>query len=152
VVDGSKEGLIADLDALLEKGRKPLEIVNGPLMKGMDEVGRLFAKNEMIVAEVLQSAEVMKAAVAHLEPKMDKADSAARGTLLLATVKGDVHDIGKNLVHIILKNNGFKIVDLGIKCPPEDLIRAVKEHRPDMVGLSVCWSNPPNRWWPPRKT
>jgi 5-methyltetrahydrofolate--homocysteine methyltransferase len=136
VVDGSKEGLLSDLDALLEKGRTPLEVVNGPLMKGMDQVGRLFAKNEMIVAEVLQSAEVMKAAVAHLEPKMSKADMAARGTLLLATVKGDVHDIGKNLVHIILKNNGFKIVDLGIKCPPEDLIRAVKEHKPDMVGLS----------------
>jgi 5-methyltetrahydrofolate--homocysteine methyltransferase len=136
VLEGSKEGLIADLEVLLEKGQKPLAIVNGPLMKGMDEVGRLFSKNELIVAEVLQSAEVMKAAVAHLEPKMDKADSAARGTLLLATVKGDVHDIGKNLVHIILKNNGFKIVDLGIKCPPEDLIRAVKEHRPDLVGLS----------------
>jgi 5-methyltetrahydrofolate--homocysteine methyltransferase len=136
VLEGSKEGLIADLEVLLEKGQKPLAIVNGPLMKGMDEVGRLFAKNELIVAEVLQSAEVMKAAVAHLEPKMDKADAAARGTLLLATVKGDVHDIGKNLVHIILKNNGFRIVDLGIKCPPEDLIRAVKEHRPDMVGLS----------------
>jgi 5-methyltetrahydrofolate--homocysteine methyltransferase len=136
VLEGSKEGLIADLEVLLEKGQKPLAIVNGPLMKGMDEVGRLFAKNELIVAEVLQSAEVMKAAVAHLEPKMDKADAAARGTLLLATVKGDVHDIGKNLVHIILKNNGFRIVDLGIKCPPEDLIRAVKEHRPDLVGLS----------------
>ena len=138
VVDGSKEGLLTDLDALLEgEGRMaPLEIVNGPLMKGMDTVGKLFAKNEMIVAEVLQSAEVMKTAVAHLEPKMEKADRAARGTLLLATVKGDVHDIGKNLVHIILKNNGFKIVDLGIKCPPEDLIRAVEEHQPDMVGLS----------------
>jgi 5-methyltetrahydrofolate--homocysteine methyltransferase len=138
VIDGSKEGLLSDLDALLEGGGRmpPLAIVNGPLMKGMDQVGRLFAKNEMIVAEVLQSAEVMKAAVAHLEPKMDKADRTARGTLLLATVKGDVHDIGKNLVHIILKNNGFNIIDLGIKCPPEDLIRAVKEHRPDMVGLS----------------
>ncbi|MBL8024720.1 MAG: methionine synthase [Elusimicrobia bacterium] len=136
VLEGSKEGLIPDLEALLEKGEKPLAIVNGPLMKGMDAVGRLFAKNELIVAEVLQSAEVMKAAVAHLEPKMDKADAASRGTLLLATVKGDVHDIGKNLVHIILKNNGFRVVDLGIKCPPEDLIRAVKEHRPDMVGLS----------------
>jgi 5-methyltetrahydrofolate--homocysteine methyltransferase len=138
VIEGSKEGLLADLDALLQGERPmvPLDIVNGPLMKGMDAVGKLFAKNEMIVAEVLQSAEVMKAAVAHLEPKMSKADMAARGTLLLATVKGDVHDIGKNLVHIILKNNGFKIVDLGIKCPPEDLIRAVKEHKPDMVGLS----------------
>jgi 5-methyltetrahydrofolate--homocysteine methyltransferase len=138
VVDGSKEGLFSDLDALLEgEGRMaPLGIVNGPLMKGMDAVGRLFAKNEMIVAEVLQSAEVMKAAVAHLEPHMSKADAAARGTMVLATVKGDVHDIGKNLVHIILKNNGFRVIDLGIKCPPEELVRAVQEHRPDMVGLS----------------
>jgi 5-methyltetrahydrofolate--homocysteine methyltransferase len=136
VVEGSKEGLLEDLDALLAGGAAPLDIVNGPLMKGMDEVGRLFAKNEMIVAEVLQSAEVMKAAVAHLEPRMSATDRAARGTIVLATVKGDVHDIGKNLVHIILKNNGYRVVDLGIKCPPEDLVRAVREHRPDMVGLS----------------
>lgn len=136
IVEGTKEGLIDDLEALLTAGRAPLDIVNGPLMKGMDEVGRLFAKNEMIVAEVLQSAEVMKAAVAHLEPRMSKTDRAARGTIVLATVKGDVHDIGKNLVHIILKNNGYNVVDLGIKCPPEDLVRAVREHRPDMVGLS----------------
>ena len=136
VIEGSKEGLLEDLDALLKAGRAPLEIVNGPLMKGMDEVGRLFGKNEMIVAEVLQSAEVMKSAVAFLEPHMSTADVAARGTVLLATVKGDVHDIGKNLVHIILKNNGFRIIDLGIKCPPEDLIKAVKEHKPDVIGLS----------------
>ncbi|MBK9430235.1 MAG: methionine synthase [Elusimicrobia bacterium] len=136
VVEGSKEGLLEDLDALLAGGAAPLDIVNGPLMKGMDEVGGLFAKNEMIVAEVLQSAEVMKAAVAHLEPRMSATDRAARGTIVLATVKGDVHDIGKNLVHIILKNNGYRVVDLGIKCPPEDLVRAVREHRPDMVGLS----------------
>ncbi len=136
VVEGSKEGLTNDIDVLLGQGRTPLEIVNGPLMKGMDEVGRLFGKNEMIVAEVLQSAEVMKAAVAHLEPRMSKADRAARGKIVLATVKGDVHDIGKNLVHIILKNNGFNVVDLGIKCPPEDLVKAVAEHKPDMIGLS----------------
>ncbi len=136
VIEGSKEGLIEDLDALMTSGQSPLAIINGPLMKGMDEVGRLFGKNEMIVAEVLQSAEVMKAAVAHLEPRMTKADNASRGKILLATVKGDVHDIGKNLVHIILKNNGYAVVDLGIKCPPEDLIKAVKEHNPDMIGLS----------------
>jgi len=136
VIEGSKEGLIEDLDALLNEGRAPLDIVNGPLMKGMDEVGRLFGKNEMIVAEVLQSAEVMKAAVTRLEPRMNKADRAARGKILLATVKGDVHDIGKNLVHIILKNNGYEIVDLGVKCPPETLIAAVKEHKPDLIGLS----------------
>jgi 5-methyltetrahydrofolate--homocysteine methyltransferase len=135
VVEGSREGLTEDLDELL-KTRRPLEIINGPLMKGMDEVGRLFGDNQMIVAEVLQSAEAMKAAVAHLEPHMEKGDQAARATLLLATVKGDVHDIGKNLVHIILKNNGYKVVDLGIKVAPEQLIAAIKQHRPDVIGLS----------------
>ena len=90
-------------------------------MKGMDEVGRLFNKNELIVAEVLQSAEAMKAAVRHLEPFMEKAQTATRGKVLLATVKGDVHDIGKNLVEIILSNNGFKVVNLGIKVPPEQI-------------------------------
>ena len=135
VVEGSQEGLKVDLDELL-KTLKPLEIINGPLMKGMDEVGRLFGANTMIVAEVLQSAEVMKAAVAHLEPHMTVADSATRATILLATVKGDVHDIGKNLVHIILKNNGYKVVDLGIKVAPEQLLEAVKKHNPDAIGLS----------------
>lgn len=137
VVEGSKEGLLEDLDLLLHtEKRKPLEIINGPLMKGMDEVGRLFGANEMIVAEVLQSAEVMKAAVAHIEPFMDHADSASKGKILLATVKGDVHDIGKNLVHIILKNNGFTVVDLGIKIDPAALIRAVADNKPDLIGLS----------------
>ncbi|HVM98304.1 MAG TPA: vitamin B12 dependent-methionine synthase activation domain-containing protein, partial [Candidatus Acidoferrales bacterium] len=135
VLEGSKDGLFADLDEALRE-RKPLEIINGPLMAGMDEVGRLFAANEMIVAEVLQSAESMKAAVAHLEPYMEKSESASKGTILLATVKGDVHDIGKNLVDIILGNNGFRIVNLGIKVPPEDLIKAYKQHTPDAIGLS----------------
>ncbi|MDE2489392.1 MAG: homocysteine S-methyltransferase family protein, partial [Elusimicrobia bacterium] len=130
VVEGSQEGLAEDLDELL-KTRPPLEIINGPLMKGMDEVGRLFNSNQMIVAEVLQSAEAMKAAVAHLEPHMEKAESASRGTIVLATVKGDVHDIGKNLVEIILKNNGYEVINLGIKVPPEDLIRAHEQHKPD---------------------
>src|SRR5947209_13697799 len=114
----------------------PLEIINGPVMKGMDEVGRLFNSNQLIVAEVLQSAEAMKAAVAHLEPHMEKSESAARGKVLLATVKGDVHDIGKNLVEIILANNGFAVVNLGIKVLPEQLIQAVRQHRPDIIGLS----------------
>jgi 5-methyltetrahydrofolate--homocysteine methyltransferase len=105
-------------------------------MKGMDEVGRLFNTNQLIVAEVLQSAEAMKAAVSHLEPFMEKSESAARGKVLLATVKGDVHDIGKNLVEIILANNGFHVINLGIKVPPEQLIQAVREHDPDIVGLS----------------
>ena len=99
-------------------------------MDGMDEVGRLFGNNELIVAEVLQSAEAMKAAVTHLEPYMEKATAATRGKVLLATVKGDVHDIGKNLVEIILANNGFQVVNLGIKVPPEQLMEAVREHQP----------------------
>ncbi len=135
VLEGSMEGLAADLEELL-KTRRPLEIINGPLMRGMDEVGRLFGANQMIVAEVLQSAEVMKAAVARLEPHMTAGDQSSRATILLATVKGDVHDIGKNLVHIILKNNGYKVVDLGIKIAPEQLLQAVKTHGPDAIGLS----------------
>jgi 5-methyltetrahydrofolate--homocysteine methyltransferase len=135
ILEGSKEGLVEDLDEAL-LARSALEIINGPLMKGMDEVGRLFNSNQMIVAEVLQSAEAMKAAVAHLEPHMEKADSASRGTIVLATVKGDVHDIGKNLVDIILSNNGYRVINLGIKVPPEELIKACNEHRPDAIGLS----------------
>jgi 5-methyltetrahydrofolate--homocysteine methyltransferase len=135
IVEGSKDGLVADLDEKLAT-TKPLDIINGPLMTGMDEVGRLFNNNELIVAEVLQSAEAMKAAVAHLEPFMERTESATKGTVILATVKGDVHDIGKNLVEIILGNNGFRVVNLGIKVPPEDLIAAYREHRPDLIGLS----------------
>jgi 5-methyltetrahydrofolate--homocysteine methyltransferase len=135
IVEGSKDGLLDDL-ALKLKEQSALDIVNGPLMKGMEEVGRLFNDNQLIVAEVLQSAEAMKASVAYLEQFMDKDESAARGTIVLATVKGDVHDIGKNLVEIILKNNGYRIVNLGIKVPPEDLIAAYHSHKPDAIGLS----------------
>jgi len=136
IVDGSRSGLREDLDLKLAEGLAPLEIINGPLMAGMSEVGRLFNANELIVAEVLQSAEAMKAAVSHLEQFMDAETSAARGRVVLATVKGDVHDIGKNLVEIIFANNGFEVVDLGIKVVPETLVQAVREHRPDAVGLS----------------
>jgi 5-methyltetrahydrofolate--homocysteine methyltransferase len=135
VVDGLKEGLTDDLKEAL-KNRKPLEIINGPLLKGMDEVGRLFNANELIVAEVLQSAEVMKSAVSLLEPFMEKSETSVRGKVLLATVKGDVHDIGKNLVEIILANNGFQVINLGIKVSPEKLITAIREHSPHIVGLS----------------
>jgi 5-methyltetrahydrofolate--homocysteine methyltransferase len=136
IVEGSKDGLIADLDRKLAEGMPPLDVVNGPLMKGMAEVGRLFNNNELIVAEVLQSAEAMKTAVSHLEQFMEKADTASRGKIVLATVKGDVHDIGKNLVEIILNNNGYNVVNLGIKVPPEELIKAFREHKPDAIGLS----------------
>ena len=135
VVEGSKDGLFDDLQEAL--GRyEPLEIINGPLMKGMDEVGRLFNDNQLIVAEVLQSAEVMKAAVSFLEPHMEKADTHTKGKILLATVKGDVHDIGKNLVDIILSNNGYKVINLGIKVAPEQLIEACRREEPDAIGLS----------------
>ncbi len=135
IVEGSKDGLIEDLDSKLKEAGA-LDIINGPLMKGMEEVGRLFNDNQLIVAEVLQSAEAMKAAVGYLEGFMEKDETATRGTLVLATVKGDVHDIGKNLVEIILKNNGYRIVNLGIKVPPEDLIAAYHSHKPDAFGLS----------------
>lgn len=135
IIEGFKDGLKEDLTEAL-KSMVPLEIINGPLMAGMDEVGRLFNANKLIVAEVLQSAEAMKAAVGFLEPFMEKKDSSVRGKVVLATVKGDVHDIGKNLVEIIFSNNGFRVINLGIKVPPEQLIRAIQEHRPDIVGLS----------------
>ncbi len=136
IIEGTKDGLIDDLNRKLAEGAAPLEIINGPLMRGMDEVGRLFNNNELIVAEVLQSAEAMKAAVAHLQQFMEKSDTQARGRFLLATVKGDVHDIGKNLVEIIFSNNGYEVINLGIKVPPEELIRAFHEHKPDAIGLS----------------
>ncbi|MBU6145827.1 MAG: methionine synthase [Paenibacillaceae bacterium] len=135
VIEGTKEGLVADLSEALTH-YAPLDIINGPLMRGMDRVGQLFGNNELIVAEVLQSAEVMKAAVAFLEPHMEQEQTASKGKVLLATVKGDVHDIGKNLVEIILANNGYEIVNLGIKVPSQDIIEAVRMHNPDMVGLS----------------
>ena len=136
IVEGSKEGLVKDLELKLAEGADPLSIINGPLMTGMDEVGRLFNDNQLIVAEVLQSAEAMKAAVAHLEPLMEADAASMKGKVVLATVKGDVHDIGKNLVEIILGNNGYQIINLGIKVPPVDLVRAVREHRPEILGLS----------------
>ncbi len=136
IIEGTRDGLVDDLERKRAEGAAPLDIVNGPLMSGMAEVGRLFNANELIVAEVLQSAEAMKAAVSHLEQFMEKADTAKRGKVVLATVKGDVHDIGKNLVEIILKNNGYDVVNLGIKVPPEDLIKAYGQHKPDAIGLS----------------
>jgi 5-methyltetrahydrofolate--homocysteine methyltransferase len=137
IIEGTKEGMIADLQAALDRGDKPLDIINGPLMDGMSEVGRLFNDNQLIVAEVLQSAEAMKAAVSYLEPLMEnKSDNAKKGKVLLATVKGDVHDIGKNLVDIILSNNGYEVIDLGIKVTSQQIIEAVRSHKPTVLGLS----------------
>ncbi len=136
IIEGTRDGLVADLDLKRAEGMGPLEIINGPLMEGMNEVGRLFNNNELIVAEVLQSAEAMKAAVNHLQQFMAKEETSVRGKVILATVKGDVHDIGKNLVEIILANNGYEVINLGIKVPPEALIQACHDHQPDAVGLS----------------
>ncbi|MBI3279614.1 MAG: homocysteine S-methyltransferase family protein, partial [Acidobacteria bacterium] len=136
IIEGTKDGLIEDLDRKLAEGLAPLGVINGPLMDGMSEVGRLFNNNELIVAEVLQSAEAMKSAVNHLEQFMEKSETADRGKVILATVKGDVHDIGKNLVEIILSNNGYRVINLGIKVPPEELIKAYREHQADAIGLS----------------
>jgi len=136
IIEGSKEGLIDDLEAVRQGGMAPLDVINGPLMDGMREVGRLFNDNELIVAEVLQSAEAMKAAVSHLQQFMEKKEGSLKGKIVLATVKGDVHDIGKNLVEIILSNNGYEVINLGIKVLPETLVQAYRAHRPEAIGLS----------------
>ncbi|MGE7624353.1 methionine synthase [Viridibacillus sp. NPDC096237] len=137
IIEGTKEGLLPDLEAAMNMYDSPLEIINGPLMTGMAEVGRLFNDNQLIVAEVLQSAGVMKASVSFLEQFMEKNENdTGKGKVILATVKGDVHDIGKNLVDIILSNNGYKVIDVGIKVTPQALIEVIKKEHPDIVGLS----------------
>ncbi|MCW2600710.1 MAG: methionine synthase [Frankiales bacterium] len=137
IIDGEKNGLTDDLDAAMAEGRKPLDIVNDTLLSGMKVVGELFGSGEMQLPFVLQSAEVMKTAVAHLEPHMDKIEGQdGKGKIVLATVKGDVHDIGKNLVDIILSNNGYDVVNLGIKQPVSSILEAAEEHRADVVGMS----------------
>ena len=135
IVDGERPGLEADLDAALEQ-RSALEIVNDTLLAGMKTVGDLFGSGQMQLPFVLQSAEVMKAAVSYLEPHMDRVDGDGKGTIVLATVRGDVHDIGKNLVDIILTNNGFTVVNLGIKQPINAILEAAEEHQADVIGMS----------------
>ncbi|QDQ10597.1 methionine synthase [Streptomyces spectabilis] len=135
IIDGEKNGLDADLDEALET-RKALDIVNDTLLEGMKVVGELFGSGQMQLPFVLQSAEVMKTAVAHLEPHMEKSDSEGKGTIVLATVRGDVHDIGKNLVDIILSNNGYNVVNLGIKQPVAAILDAAQEHKADVIGMS----------------
>ncbi|MFH8345593.1 methionine synthase [Streptomyces sp. NPDC018045] len=135
IIDGEKNGLAADLDAALAE-RPALDIVNDTLLEGMKVVGELFGSGQMQLPFVLQSAEVMKTAVAYLEPHMEKSDSEGKGTIVLATVRGDVHDIGKNLVDIILSNNGYNVVNLGIKQPVSAILEAAEEHRADVIGMS----------------
>ncbi len=136
IVDGEGKGLGDDLDLAMGEGKTALEIINTDLLQGMKVVGELFGSGQMQLPFVLQSAEVMKTAVAYLEPYLEKADSRGKGTIVLATVKGDVHDIGKNLVDIILTNNGYTVVNLGIKQPIGTIIDAAQEHQADAIGMS----------------
>ncbi|MFI6001215.1 methionine synthase [Streptomyces sp. NPDC051366] len=135
IIDGEKNGLEADLDEALQT-RPALDIVNDTLLEGMKVVGELFGSGQMQLPFVLQSAEVMKTAVAYLEPHMEKTDDEGKGTIVLATVRGDVHDIGKNLVDIILTNNGYNVVNIGIKQPVSAILEAAQEHRADVIGMS----------------
>jgi 5-methyltetrahydrofolate--homocysteine methyltransferase len=136
IIDGEKVGLTDDLDTAMTEGIAPLAIINEHLLEGMKVVGELFGKGEMQLPFVLQSAEVMKSAVAYLEPHMEKTGDAGRGRMLLATVKGDVHDIGKNLVDIILSNNGYQVVNIGIKQTINQIIDAALENEVDAIGMS----------------
>jgi 5-methyltetrahydrofolate--homocysteine methyltransferase len=136
IVDGDRDGLEGDLDEALDGGTPALDIINDTLLAGMKVVGDLFASGEMQLPFVLQSAETMKAAVRHLEPHMERAEDAGKGRLVLATVKGDVHDIGKNLVDIILTNNGYEVHNLGIKISIAEMIDKAKAVRADAIGMS----------------
>jgi len=136
IIDGESKGLEGDLDLARDGGLSALEIINQHLLAGMQVVGQRFASGEMQLPFVLQSAEVMKAAVALLEPHMEKTTEAGKGTMVLATVRGDVHDIGKNLVDIILTNNGYDVVNIGIKQSINDIIAAAEEHNADVIGMS----------------
>lgn len=136
IIDGEKVGLTEDLDLAMASSIAPLAIINDHLLEGMKVVGELFGKGEMQLPFVLQSAEVMKTAVAYLEPHMEKTDDEGRGSILLATVKGDVHDIGKNLVDIILSNNGYRVVNIGIKQTINQIIDAAQESDVDAIGMS----------------
>ncbi|GEN61160.1 methionine synthase [Acetobacter nitrogenifigens] len=135
IVDGDRKGLEDDLAEAMRE-MPPLDIINTVLLDGMKVVGELFGSGKMQLPFVLQSAETMKAAVAYLEPHMERLEGQARGTIVLATVKGDVHDIGKNLVDIILTNNGYRVINLGIKVPVADMIESARAERADAIGMS----------------
>jgi len=136
IIDGDRTGLEDDLAQVMAEGWKPLDIINTLLLDGMKVVGELFGSGKMQLPFVLQSAETMKASVSFLEPHMEKAEGQQKATMVLATVKGDVHDIGKNLVDIILTNNGYKVINIGIKQPVTEIIKAAREHKADAIGMS----------------
>src|SRR5439155_19160355 len=135
IIDGEKRNLLQHLDEAM-KTYSALDIINNILLDGMKVVGELFGSGQMQLPFVLQSAETMKASVAHLEPHMEKAEGQSKGRIVLATVKGDVHDIGKNLVDIILTNNGYTVFNLGIKQPVDEILKAAKEKNAQAVGMS----------------
>jgi len=137
IIDAERDGLTDDLNVAMAQGIPPLDIINNILLEGMKVVGELFGSGQMQLPFVLQSAETMKTAVAHLEPFMEKVDGqTSKGRLVLATVKGDVHDIGKNLVDIICINNGYEVVNMGIKVSIADMIAKVQEVNADALGMS----------------
>jgi 5-methyltetrahydrofolate--homocysteine methyltransferase len=136
IIDGEREGLTAELDESMAAGRPALSIINDVLLEGMKVVGDLFGRGEMQLPFVLQSAETMKAAVAHLEPHMEKTEGGGKGVFVIGTVKGDVHDIGKNLVDIILTNNGYEVHNIGIKQPLQAFVDKAKEVEADAIGMS----------------
>ena len=136
IIDGDQNNIIFDLDEALAEGARPLDIINDFLLEGMRVVGDRFATGEMQLPFVLKSAETMKKAVAYLEPLMEKAETSRRGSVVLATVSGDVHDIGKNLVDIILSNNGYEVHNLGIKVGIGEMIQAYEEKKADAIGMS----------------
>ena len=136
IIEGRKVGLEADLEVAIEHGYSPVEVINKILLEGMKTVGELFGSGKMQLPFVLQAAETMKTAVRYLEPKMDRLEGVQKGTMVIATVKGDVHDIGKNLVDIILSNNGYRVVNLGIKKAIEEILSAAEEHHPNAIGMS----------------
>ena len=136
IVEGDQKNVVADLDIAMAEGKAPLDIINDHLLDGMKTVGELFASGEMQLPFVLKSAETMKKSVSHLEPHMEKADTRSRGSVVLATVSGDVHDIGKNLVDIILRNNGYEVHNLGIKVGINEMIKAFEETRANAIGMS----------------
>ena len=136
IIDGDRDGLESDLDQALAENWAALDVINGPLLGGMKTVGELFGSGQMQLPFVLQSAETMKTAVAHLEPHMEKTDDGGKGRIVLATVKGDVHDIGKNLVDIIFTNNGYEVHNLGIKVSLAEMIEAAEKVRADAIGMS----------------
>lgn len=137
VVKGKKKMVIASTNELLQAGEAPLDIINKGLVVGMSEVGVLFQQNKMFIPEVLMSAKAMEEGINIVKPLLQAGDMKSNGTVLMATVQGDLHDIGKNLVGIMLESNGFTVINAGKDVSPEALVAMIKEHKPDVLGMSA---------------